>query len=181
MALFQYPIRRLIVKPHKVSKARDSYLELYDRSEIWQSHRQHCWRCLSNFKAMRWFKLPISRLRDLTRSYNKTSYRMLKQSPAEPLFHLPFDRPYVSWPVCRQTGISEILIPFGSICACHFQSIFVKNKWPAWCMNSWAKNWKQKTYQFYGNNRTELTVPFPACQPYFCVLWKRYFFMCASK
>ena len=47
MALFQYPIRRLIVKPHKVSKARDSYLELYDRSEIWQSHRQHCWRCLS--------------------------------------------------------------------------------------------------------------------------------------
>ena len=37
--------------------------------------------CLSNFKAMRWFKLPISRLRDLVRSYDKTSYRKLKRGP----------------------------------------------------------------------------------------------------
>ena len=35
---------------------------------------------LSN-KAMRWIKLPISRLRDLTRSYDKTSYRILKRAP----------------------------------------------------------------------------------------------------
>ena len=34
--------------------------------------------CLSNFKAMRQFKLPISRLRDFTRSYDKTSYSILK-------------------------------------------------------------------------------------------------------
>ena len=33
--------------------------------------------CLSNFKAMWWFKLQIWRLRDFTRSYDKTSYRML--------------------------------------------------------------------------------------------------------
>ena len=31
--------------------------------------------------AMRWFKLPISRLRDFTRSYDKTSYRILKGVP----------------------------------------------------------------------------------------------------
>ena len=35
--------------------------------------------CLSNFKAIRWFKLPISQFRDFTRSYVKTSYRILKQ------------------------------------------------------------------------------------------------------
>ena len=37
-------------------------------------------RRLSNFKATCQFKLPISRLRDLTRSYNKTSYRILKRA-----------------------------------------------------------------------------------------------------
>ena len=36
-------------------------------------------RCLSNFKAIWWFKLPISRRRDLTRSYDKASYRILKR------------------------------------------------------------------------------------------------------
>ena len=36
----QNPIRRLTVKSRKVSKPRDLYLELYDRSEIWQAHRQ---------------------------------------------------------------------------------------------------------------------------------------------
>ena len=34
---------------------------------------------LSNVKVMRWFKLPISRLRDFMRSYDKTSYRILKR------------------------------------------------------------------------------------------------------
>ena len=32
---FQYPIRRLTVRSRKVSKPRDLYLELSDRSEIW--------------------------------------------------------------------------------------------------------------------------------------------------
>ena len=51
--------------------------------------------CLSDFKAMRSFKLPISRLRDFTRSYDKTSYRILKQGPGHycgcrrPSTHLP--------------------------------------------------------------------------------------------
>ena len=37
-------------------------------------------RCLSNFRAIGRFQTPISRLRDFTRSYHKTSYRILKQS-----------------------------------------------------------------------------------------------------
>ena len=36
---------------------------------------------LSNFKAMRRFKLSIPRLRDFTRSYYKTSYWILKRGP----------------------------------------------------------------------------------------------------
>ena len=44
-ALFQYPIRRLIVRYRKVSKPRDLYLGLSDRSEIWQAPRQHWCRC----------------------------------------------------------------------------------------------------------------------------------------
>ena len=38
-------------------------------------------RCLSNFKVMWWFKLSISWLRDFTRSYDKTSNRILKRDP----------------------------------------------------------------------------------------------------
>ena len=33
--LYQYLIKRLIVRPRKVSKPRDLYLELFDSSEIW--------------------------------------------------------------------------------------------------------------------------------------------------
>ena len=41
-ALFQYPIRRLIVRCRGASKPRNLCLELFDRSEIWQAHRQQC-------------------------------------------------------------------------------------------------------------------------------------------
>ena len=41
----KYPKRRLFVRSHKVSKPRDLYLELSDRSEIWQALRQHGCRC----------------------------------------------------------------------------------------------------------------------------------------
>ena len=36
-------------------------------------------RCLLNFRAIKQFWTQISRLRNLTRSYDKTSYRMLKR------------------------------------------------------------------------------------------------------
>ena len=37
--------------------------------------------CLSNFKAMRQFKVPISWLRDFTRSYENTYFRILRRGP----------------------------------------------------------------------------------------------------
>ena len=37
--------------------------------------------CLSNFIAMRQFKVPISWLWDFTRSYEKTSFRILRRGP----------------------------------------------------------------------------------------------------
>ena len=44
-ALFQYPIRRLIIRSRRVSKPWDLYLELSDRSEIGPAPRQQ--RCRS--------------------------------------------------------------------------------------------------------------------------------------
>ena len=41
----QYPKRPLFVRSRKVSKPRDLYLDLSDRSEIWQALRQQCCRC----------------------------------------------------------------------------------------------------------------------------------------
>ena len=37
--------------------------------------------CLSNFEAMQWFKLPISRHQGFTRSHDKVFYQILKQGP----------------------------------------------------------------------------------------------------
>ena len=44
-ALFQYLIRHLVVRCHKVSKPPDLYLELCDHSENWQTPLQYCCRC----------------------------------------------------------------------------------------------------------------------------------------
>ena len=74
----QYPKRRLSVRSRKVSKPRDLYLELSDRSEIWQALRLLP-MCLSNFKTIRQFKVPISWLRDFTRSYEKKPFRILRR------------------------------------------------------------------------------------------------------
>ena len=48
--------------------------------------------CLSNFKGMRWFKPPISRLGNFARCYDKTSYRILKRGPGRYWFVLPICR-----------------------------------------------------------------------------------------
>ena len=77
---FHFPIRRLIVKSHKVSKPRHLYVELHDHFEIWQANRLPL--CQSNFKVMRQFKLPILWLPDLMRSYDKMPYRIFKWGPA---------------------------------------------------------------------------------------------------
>ena len=69
---------RLDVLSKDLAKSRDSYLELFDRSEIWQVNSAAMLpRRLSNFKAIRTFWHPISR--DFTRTHDKTSYRILKR------------------------------------------------------------------------------------------------------
>ena len=45
--------------------------------------------CLSNFKVMRSYKLPISRLRDFTRSYIETFYQILKRCPSHDFDSIP--------------------------------------------------------------------------------------------
>ena len=52
-ALFQYPIRRLILRSSKVSKPWYLYLELCDGSEIWQAPRQHC--CRGACQISKWY------------------------------------------------------------------------------------------------------------------------------
>ena len=72
-APFQYPIRRLIVRSREVSKPRDLYLELSDRSEIWQAPWQHCYRgaCqISNRYQSRGFE-----------TYDMMFHRILKRYP----------------------------------------------------------------------------------------------------
>ena len=96
----QYPKRRLFVRSRKVSKPRDWYFKLSYRFEIWQAHRQHCCRsALSNFRAIRQFYLQISRLRDLTRSYGKTSFRILRRGhdPGVVMDHRYVYRKYRTW------------------------------------------------------------------------------------
>ena len=60
-ALFQYPIIRLIVRSRKVSQPQDMYLELHDRSEIWQTPRQHCCRCACQISKRYEYSDPQSR------------------------------------------------------------------------------------------------------------------------
>ena len=81
-ALIQYVITWLILRYCTVSKPQGLYWELSDHSEIWQATRLHCCCCcLSNFTLKLWFKLPISQLRGLATSYNKTFCQILKQGP----------------------------------------------------------------------------------------------------
>ena len=61
-------------------KALDRMLKCLYRFEIWQTHWQQCCRGACQFpERSDNSKLQVSRLRDFTRSYNTTSYRILKQ------------------------------------------------------------------------------------------------------
>ena len=69
-ALFQYPIRCLIISSCKVSKPQDWYLGLSNRPEIWQAPQQHyCW-CA--YQISKWYEhsdtpsRTFETLRDLT-------------------------------------------------------------------------------------------------------------------
>ena len=84
-AVFQYLIRRFTVRTREVSKPRDLYIELSDRSLL---------MCLSNFK------LPI-----FTRTYDTTSNPILKRGPGEKRdlvrfqFKVCFWRLFIWWDV----------------------------------------------------------------------------------
>ena len=81
-APFQYPTRRLFVRSHEVSKLRDLYLELFDCSEIWQAPWQQCCRGTCQMSEQCDNSNYQSRgFRDFTRSYDKTSYWILKRGP----------------------------------------------------------------------------------------------------
>ena len=67
-ALFQYPIIRLIIRSHQAARFVFRIARLLWNLTVLPM-------CLSNSKAMRWFKLPISRLR------NSETYWILKQGP----------------------------------------------------------------------------------------------------
>ena len=67
----QYPKRRLSVRSRQVSKPRDLYLELSDRSEIWQALRQQCCRCACQISQrcdnLKYQSRGFETLRDLTK------------------------------------------------------------------------------------------------------------------
>ena len=67
----QYLKRRLSVRSRQVSKPRDLYLELSDRSEIWQALRQQCCRCASQiskrYDNLKYQSRGFETLRDLTK------------------------------------------------------------------------------------------------------------------
>ena len=72
---FQYPIRSLIARSREISKLRDLCLELSDRAEIW------CCRGACQISKRYDNSNYRSRLRDFTRSYDKTPYRTMKWGP----------------------------------------------------------------------------------------------------
>ena len=67
----QYPKRRLSVRSRKALKPRDLYLELSDRSDIWQALRQHCCRCacqiLKRYDNLKYQSRGFEISRDLTK------------------------------------------------------------------------------------------------------------------
>ena len=84
LAPVSIPSKSSYRKSREVSKLRDLYLEFSYRSEIWQATSAALLsRCLSSFKTMRQSKLSISRLRDFTRSYDKTHYLILKRGTGQ--------------------------------------------------------------------------------------------------
>ena len=75
----QYPKRRLFVRSREVSR----FVFRIVRS-LWNltgTSAALLPMCLSNFKAIRQFKVPFSWPRDLARSYEKTSFRILRRGP----------------------------------------------------------------------------------------------------
>ena len=74
--LFQYAIRRLIVRSHEISKPSDWWFELSNHFEIDMPPGG-----IAKFQSDHTILNTNLAVRDLTRSYDKTSYRLLKWGP----------------------------------------------------------------------------------------------------
>ena len=72
--------------------------------------------CLSNFKAMRQFEVPISWLRDFTRSYVKTSFRILRRGPGyrpryfSGIYFVWLISPWTKWPPFHRWYFSDAFL-----------------------------------------------------------------------
>ena len=74
---FECTIRCLIIRSRNVSKPRDLYSELYDRSDIWQARRQQC--CLCACQISKRYDNLNHRFRGYGTAQNLAmSYRILK-------------------------------------------------------------------------------------------------------
>ena len=62
-------------------------------------------RCLSNFRAIGQFLIQISRLRDFTRSYGKTSFRILRRGTCNP--GLGSGAPHVTYYFCLHSNDAQ--------------------------------------------------------------------------
>ena len=108
----QYPKRRLFVRSRKVSKPRDLYLELSDRSEIWQALRQQCCRCAcqisKRYDNLKYQSRGFETLRDLTkrRLFGYWDGALDAMSAVYRVLHL------------ANTQITQIWCTFVFVCAC---------------------------------------------------------------
>ena len=91
MASIHWAVGRLTAKSREVVKPRVWMLQWSHRSAIWQASRQQrCWvRCLSNCRAIGKVRTRISRLRDFTRSWCKTSVYGVNRDPDVHSSHQP--------------------------------------------------------------------------------------------
>ena len=89
---FKYRIKRLITRSRKISTAREWWLKLFKRFDIWQAS------LLLNFKAIWTLSHPISRVRHFARSHE-----ILKRSPGLPSISstvttkIAAEKSHISW------------------------------------------------------------------------------------
>ena len=74
--------RCLIARSHEVLERRDSYFDSFNRSENWQAPSQQC--CRDPCQILEQYDhINISWIGDFTRSYGKTSFRLMNIGAGE--------------------------------------------------------------------------------------------------
>ena len=85
----QYPKRRLFVRSREVSKPRDWYFKLTHRFEIWQAHRQQCWRSACQISERSGNSKYKSRGFETLRDLRKDVFSDIETGPRKPHQLLP--------------------------------------------------------------------------------------------